>query len=940
MLAMLLLHANRVVTVPQLVAAAWDDDPPATARRQVVNRVAALRTGLRRFGGRIDTFGSGYRLRVGPDELDALRFERMVVGARNAQDPAESARMLRAALALWTGPALAGLDGTLVGRGAMAWNEARVAALGDCIDCELAANGEASLVPELYQLVVEHPTDERFVGQLMVALCRTGRPGEALEALRSLRERLVDELGIEPGEQLRKLQLAVLNGEITPPAQPPQAEPAPARPVAAPRQLPVDVAAFTGRQRELAEIDAVMVGGAQRGMAVLAVEGVGGIGKSALAIHAAHRIADRFPDGQLYVDLQGFTPGLEPLTPHEVLSRFLRALNVKSSDIIQNLAEMAAQFRSLTASRRLLIVLDNARDAAQVAILLPNSPASGVMVTSRRLLTALEGASHLKLDVLSPPDAVAQLSRIVGRLRVNADPAAAAEVAQWCGRLPLALRIAGARIAARPTWSMRVLADRLRDAQVRLDELELSDFGVRASLAMSHEELRTSGDPTDLAAAAALATLSLFDGSDLGTDAAAALLDESLTDTDRILERLVDANLLETPAYGRYRLHDLVRLYAHECVATSMTDDQRIAALQRVFRAYAATAWRAFELLRPGDQRPSRASIRDEPHAAAFSTVNDALSWLEDEYLNMISAVVQAADRRFAPQLCIELTQALYAFFRIRGYWPQVLVANQAILPVTRRAGDRRAEATACNDIGVALCQHSRWAAASVRLHEALTIYRELHDDYGEGQTLNNLGVVHQMMGRLHDALDVYGAALAVHVRSANPRGQGMSLGNLGAVHRDLGQYDDAMSCHAEALTIFESLDDRFGQAVELIELGTLYARIRSFDQSMTCLRRSLAVCRDMGDRFGEAQALKNIGAVLREQTRHPEALQYQEQSLAIYRELGRRDGEVDNLRELGLTFHALGRREQAQASLRKADALLAELHGGEPLTLAETSTR
>ena len=719
----------------------------------------------------------------------------------------------------------------------------------------------------------------------------------------------------------------MLNGEVTAAAVP-RTGGGGRRTAAVPRQLPVDVASFTGRQAELAEVDMIMNGDAEPSMVALVIEGAGGIGKSALAIHAAHRLADRFPDGQLYVDLQGFTPGLDPLTPQEVLGRFMRAMNIKDNEVISDIAELAAQFRSATATRRLLILLDNARDATQIVPLLPNSSGCSVIVTSRRLLTALDGAAHLKLEVLSEADAMAQLTRIAGQRRVNTDPAAAAEVVHWCGHLPLALRIAGARLAARPTWSMHALADRLRNTKSRLDELELPDVGVRASFEMSREELCTSGDLIDLAAASALMSPSLLDGGDISTKAASALLEEGQSDTERVLERLVDANLLETPTYGRYRLHDLVRLYARETATASMSHEVRVAALSRVFRMYAVAAWRTFELLRPGDQRPERARTRSDPHAPAFDSTSDALGWLEDERTNLVAAVVQAADSTFAPDLSIELAQALYGFFRIRGYWAQVLAVNRAVLPVSQRAGDSLAEATACNDIGVAFCQHSQWSSASGHLRHALNLYRTMHDDYGEGQTLNNLGVIQQLTGDSEAARGLFEQALTVHIRSDNQRGEAMSLGNLGTAHRDLENYEQALDFHRRALVIFERLSDRFGQAVELLDLGTLYARIGSFDDAARCLRGSLNICQEMGDRFGEAESLKGIGAVLREQTRHTEALELQRRSLAIYRELARHDGEINNLRELGRTLAAHGRQAQADASVREAEAISERLHG------------
>ncbi len=431
------------------------------------------------------------------------------------------------------------------------------------------------------------------------------------------------------------------------------------------------------------------------------------MGKTALAIHAAHQLTERFPDGQLYVNLHGATAGLQPLQPLEVLGRFLRSLGIEAALVPADLEEASAAFRSLVAGRRLLVMLDNAADAAQVALLLPASPGCGVLVTSRRVLSALAGARHLLLDVLPAAEAVELLGRLAGHARVATEPGAAAEVARGCGYLPLALRIAGARLAARPGWPVQALAGRLADAQRRLDELQLAEVGVRASFQVSYHQLSGSPDPLERAAAEAFGLLGVPDGLELSLPVAARLLDQPADAAERVLEQLyervleqlVDGQLLETPGPGRYRLHDLLRLYARELASQHHPEPVRAAALTRALRFYVASAWQTLAVLRPGDYRLARAGERWRKGGLEFAGQQAALSWLEAERANLLAAVRQAVATPGVPaEIGMQLAQALFGFFWVhshRGDWVQ---ANQIALEVACQAGDLAAQAQAHND--------------------------------------------------------------------------------------------------------------------------------------------------------------------------------------------------------------------------------------------------
>lgn len=589
LLAALLLDADRVVTIDRLVSAVWWKPPPS-ASSNLRSYVTALRRALHQGEKRTDrllTYPSGYRLATAPGELDLSRFEDLVAlgdTALHTGDARRAVERLGQALALWRGHPL---EGILLGQGlqsqAVRLEERRLAVVERHLEARLALGQHDVAVAELRGLVAANPLRERFWAQLMLALYRLGRQGDALAVYAQVRGHLADELGIDPGPELQRLQGQILRAD---PALATGAATGPAvvvarghnePPTLPPRQLPRASAAFTGRHGELARLQRLLRSTRQGSVAIAAITGTPGVGKSALAIHAAHHVADRFADGQLYLDLHGATPGLPPLDPLDALGRMLRSLGVGHGQIPADVDEAAARFRTLTAGRRLLVVLDNAHDAAQVRLLLPASPGCTALVTGRRALGMLEGARLLDLALLPHDEAVELLARIAGPERIRAEPKAAAEVVRYCGLLPLAIQIAGTRLADRPTWPVRELASRLADPAGRLDELTVGDLAVRASFEVSLTALRTSPDPVDRQAAAALGLLSLSNSADFGLETAAMLLNRSRLTTQMLLERLVDARILETPRSHRYRFNDLLRLYAHEQASTPTAQDNRLA---------------------------------------------------------------------------------------------------------------------------------------------------------------------------------------------------------------------------------------------------------------------------------------------------------------------------------------------------------------------------
>ncbi len=850
-LAALLVRAGELVTVEELAEAVWGEALPASPRKVVQTYVARLRK-LLGGSGLIQSRPGGYVLAVARADVDVGRFEVLVERAREAAgrgDRHAEAEVLRQALGLWRGEPLADVASEVLGRDAAArLAEQRLGVLQRRIGADLVLGRHGELVAELQVLTERYPLREGLWAQLMTALYRCGRQADALGAYQRVRRLLAEELGIDAGSELEALHQAILTND-----------PALAAPSAAARmggwvrqsELPMEVGDFVGRAGLVGQIERLLAD--QGRVPVVALSGPAGVGKTALAIHAAHRLAERFGDGQLYVDLHGATTGLAPLAPVEVLGRFLRALGVDPAAVPTSVEEASAAFRSRVAGRRLLLVLDNAADAAQVTPLLPASPGCGVLVTSRRVLSALDGARHVRLEVLAPGEAVELLGRLAGRERVAAEPEAAAKVARLCGWLPLGLRIAGGRLAVRPTWPVSALAERLADARRLLDELELAEVGVRASFTVSVEQLRAGDGPVDRAAAEAFGLLGLLDGPDVGVPVAARLLDNSEERAERVLERLVDAQLLETPTPGRYRLHDLLRLYARELASRRYAQPVLAAALTRALGFYVATAWHTLALLRPGDYRLQAADDRWCEGGLKFADEQAALGWLEAERPNLLAAVGQAAATPGVhPEIAIQLAQALFGYFCVRSHWEDCVQASQTALETARRIGDRAAQARAYNDLGGAYLRRGQYDRALGNHQPSLALYRKLGDRLGQAGSLTNLGVVHKRLGR----------------------------------------YEEALACQQESLALSQELGDRAGEAETLNELGVVYQRQGRYREALACHEESLALRRELNQPHGEAESLRELGMTLRALGRAEEARAHWLDALAILQRLQTTDAD------------------------------------------------
>jgi tetratricopeptide (TPR) repeat protein/transcriptional regulator with XRE-family HTH domain len=694
-----------------------------------------------------------------------------------------------------------------------------------------------------------------------------------------------------------------------------------------PRQLPPDVHAFTGRTDYLDHLDEFVFGRLEATTAaVVGIAGPPGVGKTALALHWAHRVRACFPDGQLYLNFQGYAEEAQ-LQPLEALTKCLASLDIPPEQVPTDIAEATGMLRSLLADRRVLLVLDNVRDAAQVRPLLPAGPGCAAVVTTRETSAIVDTELQLRLDMLTPEEAADLLATFAGQRRVRADPAAVDTVSLLCGHLPLALRIAGARLRARPAWPVDTLARRLAGTQHRLDELQCADLGVRASFTVTADALAGSRDPVDRAAASAFGLLSLFDGADIGTAAAAGLLDVPEPVAGRSLERLVDAHLLESPKPGRYQFHDLIRLFAREVADRRFPPVDRAGAISRLLAWYTATAWQAFRVYRPGDPRPALLADQWVEGGQEFATMRETLDWLAIEFDNLIAAVDQAADTATVPaRLHLSLTAAVSAALWMKGYRQEFMRVNRRALPVARRLGDHSAAGHCLLHLGVAAEMCDDYEEALARLRDCLEAFDEAADGYGRAHGLHAIGNMAVYQGRHHDALRCYSEALTIRQAQDDIHGQAVSLSHVGLIHQILGDVERAAALHRRALTVFDELGERRGQAYALHSLALCHRAAGRYGSALACLRRSLPTLRMLGDLNGTAEVMKDLGVVLRDRGEAESAADCLRQSVHEARRVANRRMEAIGLHELGTTLAVLGRPEQARDHWQAALSTFEEL--------------
>jgi DNA-binding SARP family transcriptional activator/tetratricopeptide (TPR) repeat protein len=888
-LVALLLDANHVVPVEQLMHRAWDGEP--AHRGTLYSYVSRLRSALHDAKDvDIARRSGGYLLTVDPMNVDLHRFRQLIDMAHRTNDPERAAAQYAEALGLWRGEAFAGLDAQWLDQLRTSLDLERRAATLDRNDLMLRQGKHAEVLAELAADAADHRLDERLAGQLMLALQQAGRRPEALRVYRDTRTALVDELGLDPGPELRALHRRILADEAEAGARPTGGPGSRTEHIVQPRQLPADIAHFTGRDRHLTELHAYVERSQRAGSSavmIAAIDGTAGVGKTALAVHFGHHVADRFPDGQLYLDLRGYGP-TSPMTAPEAIGHLLRGLGRPAGQLPTDAQELAATYRSQLAGKRILVVLDNVRTAEQVRSLLPGTPGCLVVITGRTVLATLDNVGHINLDLLPEPEAMTLLARLIGRDRIDEDPAAAAAVVRMCARLPLAIRIAGARLAARPRWSVSTLAARLSDEERRLEELSVGDRAVRTGFAVSYRALLASDDPVDRDAARAFRLLGTLNWVDMSVPVAAALLDVDQHRAQNALERLVDDHLLESATPDRYRTHDLLRLYARELAHEEESDQDRDRALTRVLRCYLDAAHRVNRLVNPTSRHRSR-DTSDRPSSRfTLSTYVDATAWTDIEHDNLIAVMGQALDTAGdGSALAVRLSAAMNRPFDLLGRWQGFLVVRGHAADAAHRMGDWTSAAFAWQDIAWFCVRLGRADEAIATTKRALDIWREVGDRRSEQACLNILGYAFRQLGRHSAAIECLERAHTICQEIDHKYGQAVTLNHLGLVYKHLHRFDDAAACHTRALAINRDLDDRSGQAIALANLGWTHHRAGASERAVGCLRESLALTRDAGDRYQEAETLWGLGVAHHVLGNHDEARVYWNRSIAILSDIG-----------------------------------------------------
>lgn len=886
LLALLALEVNRLVPVERLVELIWPVAPPRSAGHAVQVGVSRLRIRLAGEGAgavRLDRQGQGYLLRMDPASIDAHQFTELVRRAGREDDERRVA-LLDDALHLWTGPAMSGTAAAEETRNRLCQGleETRLTAVEERIDARLRLGDHRELLGELASLVGEHPLRERLTGQLMLAFYRSGRPGEALAAYRRLQRAVGDGLGLDPGEELRRLEVAILRED--PALDAPAVRPLTTMerwPERAPHQLPAAAPSFVGRLPVLSALDKWSV--EDPAIPIVTIDGTAGVGKTTVAVQWAYGVADRFTDGTLYVNLRGFHPGHAAVDPGVAVRGFLDALGVPAQRMPPGLDAQTALYRSLLAGHRMLILLDNARDADQVRPLLPGSPGCLVVVTSRNQLTSLvavEGAQSLTLDVLGDDEARELLSRRLGVERLAADPQTVEEIIARSARLPLALAIVAARAATRPRFPLTAFVTELRDSRRRLDALSGGDpaTDIRAVLSWSYRALTAE-------AASMFRLLGLHPGPEISVAAAGSLAALPARKADELLAELAAAHLAAEHAPGRYALHDLLRDYAAEQAERHCEAGERSDAQRRVLDHYLRTAHAAARRLDPNRDPITLAAPVPGVTPEQVPDLPAATGWLGTEYAVLLATVDLAAEVG-ADVHVWQLTWALMDHFNRSGHWHDQAATFETAVRATCRLGDRPAEGYARRLLARALGRLGRFEEAESHLRQAIDLFASLGDLTGEAHTHLGLSWILEQQGRT----------------------------------------DSALRHDRRAFALFEAAEHVVGQARALNNIGWRLAQTGDNHQALVHCRRSLRLCRQIGDTYDEAIALDSIGYVHHTLGDHRQAIAKYDAALRLYRGLSHRGGEAETLTHLGDTHHHVGAFEAASRAWREALDILDQL--------------
>jgi DNA-binding SARP family transcriptional activator len=934
---MLAFNANRVTSVDQLIDAVWETTPPGTARAQIQICISAVRKLLEDNGSpaRISTRSPGYVLVVEKDHLDSSRFSALVDAARQHErdgELAEALAKIRTALGLWRGPALADVPSSAVQRSVAGLSERYVTAEIARARIELALGRHAEVIPDLRALAHDHPLREELYGHLMLALYRSGRQTEALETYRRARVVLIEEAGIEPANELRDLERAILNREdglllsarqSTSPSGFLSAGFS-GGPVMTPRQLPSGIGDLAGHGRILSDIVGVLSSESRWRHGLLrlaAISGRGGVGKSCLAIQAAHQLAESFPDGQLYADMTEREIG----QPGRVLGRFLRALGVRASAIPDDLGERAEMYRSMLASQRVIVVLDGVTSEEDVLPLLPGTPTCAVIATSRRRLSGLEGTNFVHLTEFDQERSKDFLIRLIGRERVVSEQEAADELVHRCEGLPLALRVVGARLNAKPHWTLATFVEKLADEARMLDELSHGSIQLRSSIALTYCSLTDDGQRL-------FRLLALIEAGEFASWAAAALLDVDLKSAEQVVEELVDTHVLGVTdrSPGRssgYRFHDLVRAYAREKIACTETPDSRDAAFDRWLGAWLGRVTQMHRTEYGGDYTIVHGSASRwlPPEGFGAGLGDSGIVALDRERGPLVRAIRQAAAAG-RDELCWDLMLSSVTLFETKGYFDDWRESAMVARAAAERAGNHRGRAAAHYALGALQLSRKHPAEAVTEFAVALDLFSRENDAHGRALVLRNLAFLDRLRGDTNAMLAKYNEALSILRAVGDRLGEAHVLCNVAKYWLAEGDETHGRQLIEEALAISVGSGARRGEAQALCALADLHICARSCEEADVVLSRALRIVQDLGDLTGEAHVMYGISVVRQMDGRTELAELALRQALASARSVGERQIEAQALARLGELFLTYNDISAAQVCCGEALELCEEL--------------
>ncbi len=957
-LAILLLTPRTIVPAHALIDRLWDTDPPSKARENLSVYVARLRASLRQAvgdGARLAGRANGYVLDVDPETVDLHRFRRLrrQAGSLAASgDYDHAAHLLREADELWRGQALAGIRGDWVARMRDSLEDERRAVILERVDCELKLGRHADLVGELRGLLAQYPLDETFIAHQMTALYWSGRPGDALSLYRETRSRLADEQGTEPGPVLAELHLRILRRDPDLSAKLASQRPALVPP---PDTLPPETTQFVGRREELAQLTGEHGGSPQ----VVVIEGMPGVGKTALAVHAARSVAGRYPDGMLYLNFHTHDPGSPSLDSAEALHDLLRMLNVPATQIPDAIGKRAALWRAELSRRRAVVILDDAATRDQIRPLLPGEGGCLILITARRRLPDLEGAHVIALDVLPVDEALALFAQVASP-EMARDRDEASTAVELCGRLPLAIQLTAAGLARSYPFRAVDLAGELSQPGPGLGRSGAANPEVTSAFDLSYRALDADHQQF-------FRRLGLSPCPQVSVNAAAALGGCSLAEAEKALTALLDHHLLARDRDGQFRFHDLIRGFAAARAAADDPAPEQRRAVGRLLDYYLHSADRADRVLHPFRHRIP-VSVTPPAASPALGMQEDAADWLESEWRNILQAARYAGRHEFKRQ-CADLTHVLAGFVEVRAHWHEAIEAHTLALQACRDLADPARIARASLELSVVSQQTGRREDALALAENAAQIYRSLADGCGQAEALDQIGLAHQRaarsrealayfqeagllygdaedrhggadalshsgiacwhLGRYKEAMDQLCEALSLYREVGDRRGEAKTLNNLGKMQLYAGQHRDALDNYQKSLQIFTEIDGAQNQAILLQNIGSVHRYKGSYEEGLVAYRRALAIFRDIGDLPDQANVLNDIGAIYQCAEYYDEALIHYEQARDIAEQIGNVSEQVMALRGIADARRGSGRYAEALEHYQTALRLAREI--GDP---------